>query len=188
MARQKSINEDMKLDLAPAIDAYRVAEREIRAKYEEIIAREIEERRQYVMDLMFIKYAGSGPSEIANSTGISRATVIRWRKEFMADGEAREIAEQAASDLPIQAEPATDLFEFGVERSQESNEDLVWVKNVATGEVVYVIWWDMFGMGENATEADTNEVAAPGWLTQSVMQKAEAATGMKFHGAPWHRN
>lgn len=187
MARQKSINEDMKLDLAPAIDAYRVAEREIRAKYEEIIAREIEERRKYVMDLMFIKYKDSGPSEIANSTGISRATVIRWRKEFLADDEAREIAGQVVPDLPI-LEPAAPTFEFGVERSQESNEDLAWVKNTATGEVVYVIWWDMFGMGENATEADTNEVAAPGWLTQDVMQQAEAATGMKFHGAPWHRN
>lgn len=187
MARQKSINEDMKLDLAPAIDAYRVAEREIRAKYEEIIAREIEERRQYVMDLMFIKYAGSGPSEIANSTGISRATVIRWRNDFMADDEARDLAEQVAPDLPT-GNPAAPVFEFGVERSQESNEDLVWIRNTATGEVVYVIWWDMFGMGSNATEADTNEVAAPGWLTNDVMQQAEAATGTVFHGAPWHRN
>lgn len=185
MPRQKKITHMP--DLMQAIADYRVAEQEVRAKYEAIIAEEIEERRQNVFDLMFVKYREAGPSEIANSTGLSRTTVIRWRKSFLEQvaGDATLFAEVASAPEPKKAEP--ERFEFSIEHSTESNEDFHRVDNLANGESVYIIYGDVFGTGATASEADLNAVPRPVWLTDEVMKQAEADTGLLVPGAAWRR-
>ena len=107
MARTRRYNSDMQ-PLREKIADYMGKQTEIRAHYAMLAEQKIAKLRDEVLDEMFIVHAGAGPSEIANSTGVSRTTVIRWRKEFMermaenleAGEEVAAVVEQVIADKP----------------------------------------------------------------------------------------
>ncbi|QDH92243.1 hypothetical protein SEA_PHILLYPHILLY_94 [Microbacterium phage PhillyPhilly] len=204
MGRKKLVK-DMQ-DVVDALGAFRSAETTIRADYAARAEREIAKRREDVLDLLFVKHAGSGPSEIANSTGLSRSTVIRWRKEFLesqvdspfsplsAEDEAENDALIAAGDYTEeeiygvggkanQIEPTLEngAFSFLKERDTDSNVDYHVILNHARSEKVYIVWHDVFAGGESAEE--TREIARPDWLTDEIIQQAEETLGFPVPGA-----
>lgn len=192
MARTKKVNENMG-DLIEALASFRSAEVEIRAQYARMADEKIAQSRDKVLDLMFIKHASSGPSEIANTTGVSRSTVIRWRNEWRQRhsdaAEVRQIGGElgvSEADAPAFAETVEKLveapaFEFSIERSEESNENVHVIVNKASSEKIYVIWGNTFTQGESAD--DSKEVARPDWLTDDALSQAEEATGTLIPGA-----
>lgn len=184
MGRQKQIK-DMQ-DVVEALGAFRSAEATIRADYAAKAEREITKRRQDVLDLLFVKHADSGPSEIANSTGLSRSTVIRWRKEFFEKVEnAQLIAEmEEGADRTEETEDQEEqepTFLFTKERDTDSNVDYHVVTNQSSGEKIYIVWHDTFATGDSAEEAKTAE--RPEWLTDDIIAQAEAALGFPIPGA-----
>lgn len=205
MARTKKINENMG-DLIEALAEFRSREASIRAEYARLAEQKIVESRDNVLDLMFIKHAASGPSEIANTTGLSRSTVIRWRAEFQEraaqlepDLEFKPLSpeEIAHNDALIEAgdfneeeiygvggrenQGAPVTFSFAKVRSEETNDDMHAITNDGNGETVYVIWGDTFGAGPDAD--DLKEIDRPEWLTDDVLSQAEQVTGMLIPGA-----
>jgi hypothetical protein len=195
MARTKKINENM----GPLIDAlaeFRTAEATIRAKYALLAEQEIGRKRAKVMDLMFITHHDSGPSEIANTTGLSRTTVIRWRKEFLEREAAKaeewvdpdaEIIEELDKEYASEADEHDHEFVFSMERSTESNADFHRIANLTEGDVIYVIFGNMYGRGDTANDADYNQVDRPAWLSDDVLRAAEAETGIQIPGTSSHR-
>ncbi|QDH48104.1 helix-turn-helix DNA binding protein [Microbacterium phage Hubbs] len=187
MGRKKLIK-DMQ-DVVDALGAFRSAETTIRADYAARAEREIAKRREDVLDLLFVKHAGSGPSEIANSTGLSRSTVIRWRKEFLESaGQIAEPTEEAPVEREDpgsvdEVEPTVEngAFSFLKERDTDSNVDYHVILNHARSEKVYIVWHDVFAGGESAEE--TREIARPDWLTDEIIQQAEETLGFPVPGA-----
>lgn len=208
MARTKKYNENMG-ELVDALSDFRSAETTIRAKYAALAEKEILLKRKRVLDLMFIKHHDSGPSEIANTTGLSRTTVIRWRKEFVENASEQEDvqfaplseAEIAENDALIADGDFTEEevygvggkanqahlhdYAFSIERSTESNADFHRIHNKTEDDVIYVIFGNMYGRGATANEADYNQVERPDWLTDEVLQAAEAETDLPIPGADW---
>lgn len=193
MGRKKHFSEEMG-DLIEALGEFREAESTIKAKYLALAEQEISEKRDRVLDMMFVKHRDSGPSEIANTTGISRSTVIRWRKEW--ESKLPEFGEEIdlgtdedfdgdAIDAMIEATLAEEAAEllFSKERDTESNVDMHAITNQATGETVYVIWGDTFGVGPDIESAKV--VDRPDWITDTVLQKAEEVLGFRVPGATW---
>ncbi|QAU07428.1 helix-turn-helix DNA binding protein [Microbacterium phage Alleb] len=205
MARTKKISENMG-DLIEALAKFRSNEATIRAEYARKAEEEISRSRDEVLDLMFIRHHESGPSEIANTTGLSRSTVIRWRDEWRARQAALPESERfvplppeevAKNDALIASgdyteeeiygvggkanQPSGPTFEFSLEHSEESNEKVHAIVNTATGEKVYVIWGDVYTSGRGVD--DSPEVARPDWLTDELLASAEHATNMDIPGA-----
>lgn len=203
MARTKKINENMG-ELIEALAEFRSRESSIRAEYARLAEQKIAESHDKVLDLMFIKHADAGPSEIANTTGLSRSTVIRWRAGFL-ERQAQEErdgvpftplpgAEKAINDALIAAgdfteeevygvggkanQPAT--FTYSMERSEESNADVHLIQK-DDGQAVYILWGDVFAGGESADDGEVIE--RPDWLTDEVLSEAENATGVLIPGA-----
>lgn len=183
MARKKQIK-DMQ-DVVDALGAFRSAEATIRADYAARAEKEIAKRREDVLDLLFVKHADSGPSEIANSTGLSRSTVIRWRKGFFEDREAesQDIDFGEADYAPVEdSEPeAEPTFLFTKERDTDSNVDYHVVTNQLTGESIYIVWHETFATGDSAEE--TRSADRPEWLTDEIIAQAEAVLGFPIPGA-----
>lgn len=205
MGRKKHFSEEMG-DLIEALGEFREAESTIKAKYLALAEQEIAEKRDRVLDMMFVKHRESGPSEIANTTGISRSTVIRWRKEWESKTfgpdltfeplSAEEIAE---NDALIEAGDFSEEEIYGVggkanqqvepellftkAHDAESNADIHAITNEATGETVYVIWGDTFAIGVDVESAKV--VDRPEWITDTVLQKAEEVLGFRVPGATW---
>lgn len=183
MARTKKINENMG-ELLEALAEFRSREASIRAEYARLAEQKIIESRDKVLDLMFIKHVNSGASEIANTTGLSRSTVIRWRKEFL-ERQAQDLG-VAQADMPEFLETIEKLagsestFIYSMEHSEESNEDVHAIIKAATAEKVYVIWGDTFGAGTHVDK--TKEIERPDWLTDDVLIQAEEATGVTIPG------
>lgn len=198
MGRQKQIK-DMQ-DVVEALGAFRSAEATIRADYAAKAEREITKRRQDVLDLLFVKHADSGPSEIANSTGLSRSTVIRWRKEFFEGQEGQLFSplsadEIAENDALIESGDYSEEEIYGVggkanqeptflftkERDTDSNVDYHVVTNQLTGESIYIVWHDTFATGDSAEE--TRSAERPEWLTDDIIAMAEVVLGFPIPGA-----
>lgn len=197
MGRSKKVSTEMD-DLVEAIGEYRLAESTIKAKYLALAEKEIADRRERVMDMMFIKHRDAGPSEIANTTGLSRSTVIRWRKIWeesqVSEGEKLYEAEDTAVlDGLIASGDYTEEevygvggkanqvgFDFHPARDTEADTDVHHVINVATGESVFIVWADVYGVGE--TPADAKMVPRPDWLTDEVIAQAEEAVGFPVPG------
>lgn len=208
MGRRKHFSEEMG-DLIEALGEFREAESTIKAKYLALAEQEISEKRDRVLDMMFVKHRASGPSEIANTTGISRSTVIRWRKEW--ESKLPEFpnegllfaplsdAEIAENDALIESGDFTEEEVYGVggkanqrvnhellftkARDPESNADMHAITNEGTGETVYVIWGDTFAVGHDVESAKV--VDRPDWITDTVLQKAEEVLGFRVPGATW---
>lgn len=192
MARTKKINEGMG-DVIEALAEFRANEANIRAEYMRAAEKKITDSRDRVMNLMFIKHAGVGPSEIANTTGLSRSTVIRWRAdwekrsadraEFLDDADAiavdaEDVPEFVETVAKLVAEPS---FSYLLERSEESNENVHLIVNDLTGERIYVLWGDTFSKGSSADNSDV--VDRPNWLTDAILAKAEHVTKLDIPGA-----
>ncbi|AWY06427.1 helix-turn-helix DNA binding protein [Microbacterium phage Tandem] len=195
MARTKKISENMG-DLIEALAKFRSNEATIRAEYARKAEEEISRSRDEVLDLMFIRHHEAGPSEIANTTGLSRSTVIRWRDEWRARQAALPESERFAAEVGIDPEEraafaetvekvvaaeSVPTFEFSLEHSEESNEKVHAIVNGGTGQKVYVIWGDVYTSGRGVD--DSPEVARPDWLTDEVLTSAEQATNMDIPGA-----
>lgn len=194
MARKKLYNENMG-DLVEAVQEYRSGGVAIRAKYAALAEKEIAASRERVMDLMFVKHHESGPSEIANTTGISRTTVIRWRKEFLERAEdvgvplEMLIEDREALEAEENADPVmSGDYEFGMENSRESNSDVHYVKRAEDEFKVYFPVGDFFCEGDSPDEAEQNSpITRPDWLTDDVMMQAESITGVRIPYAPWRK-
>lgn len=193
MARQKQVSTEMG-DLIDALGEFRQAEATIKAKYVTLAEKEIAEKRDRVLDIMFIKHRESGPSEIANTTGLSRSTVIRWRKEFeeraveaitgvgIAAEEAGQVLDAALSMVDVYPEvQMPEAVAFSKERDTDSNVDYHVITNYPRGEKVYVVWHDSYAAGYTAEEAMTIE--RPEWLTDDMLAEAEQKLGFKIPGA-----
>lgn len=184
MARKKQIK-DMQ-DVVDALGAFRSAEATIRADYAAKAEKQIAERRQDVLDLLFRKYATSGPSEIANSTGLSRSTVIRWRKEYLdkLEIQSHDIdfgeGDYAEPDETQDEPDVPDLFLFTKERDTDSNVDYHTITNRTNGESIYIVWDGVFAKGE--TPEDTVSADRPEWLTDDVISMAEVVLGFDVPG------
>lgn len=192
MARKKLYNENMG-DLIEAVTEYMNAGQSIRAKYAEMAEKEIAHQRERVLDLMFVKHHESGPSEIANTTGISRSTVIRWRKEFLDRAEEAGVPlemlikdrEDSEADAEERVEPVAG-FEFGLEHSAESNTQVHYVKRAEDEFKVYFPVGDFFCEGNTPDEAEQESpISRPDWLTDDLMKQAESETGLRIPYAPW---
>lgn len=183
MARTKKINENMG-ELIEALAEFRSRESSIRAEYARLAEQKIAESHDKVLDLMFIKHADAGPSEIANTTGLSRSTVIRWRAGFLerqAQGlgvEEEDVPEFVETVEKLDASEPT--FTYSMERSEESNADVHLIQK-DDGQAVYILWGDVFAGGESADEGEVIE--RPDWLTDEVLSEAENATGVLIPGA-----
>lgn len=197
MARTKKISENMG-DVIHALAEFRLNEATIRAEYARKAEQKIIESRDELLDLMFIRHNGAGPSEIANTTGLSRSTVVRWREEWRARQaalpEEQRFSSQAGidkADMPEFVERVRQLvepqasdspsFKFSLAHSVESNEKVHVIVNEATGQKVYVIWGDIFTSGAGVDNSP--EIERPEWLTDDVLLEAESATGMDIPGA-----
>lgn len=179
MARKKLVK-DMS-DVVDALAAFRSAEATIRADYMARAEGEISKRRQDVLDLLFVKHAGSGPSEIANSTGLSRSTVIRWRKEFLESaGEIAEPTEEAPVEREYPGSLDDEGFSFSKERDTDQNVHYHVIVNHALGQKVYVVWDDVYAEGENAEDLTT--IDRPDWLTDEIIEQAEESLGFPVPG------
>lgn len=201
MARTKKISENMG-DVIHALAEFRLNEATIRAEYARKAEQKIIESRDELLDLMFIRHRDAGPSEIANTTGLSRSTVVRWREEwrarqaampedqrFKAEDAVKELFSPeggAAPDAPMTArdereENEAPTFKFSLAHSVESNEKVHVIVNEGTGQKVYVIWGDVFTSGAGVDNSP--EIERPEWLTDDVLLEAESATGMDIPGA-----
>lgn len=196
MGRRKHFSEEMG-DLIEALGEFREAESTIKAKYLALAEQEISEKRDRVLDMMFVKHRESGPSEIANTTGISRSTVIRWRKEWESklpefgedlalEGDAldAEIIRLGGDENPEDgSDPVNHELLFTKARDPESNADMHAITNEGAGETAYVIWGDTFAIGPDVESAKV--VDRPDWITDTVLQKAEEVLGFRVPGATW---
>lgn len=191
MARTKKISSDMG-DLLAALAEFRSDEANIRAEYARLAEEKIANSRNNVLDLMFVTHAAAGPSEIANTTKLSRSTVIRWREEFRnrVDSLPEELSLSAVSveDHPDEEGVAAlnegsspDIIAYSLEHSEESNEDVHVITNQTTGEKIYVIWGDTFSAGAGVDDSDA--IDRPDWITDAVLSAAESATGVDIPGA-----
>ena len=189
MARTRKINENMG-DLAEAIQEYQGAQATIRAKYALLAEQEITARRKRVLDLMFITHAGAGPSEIANSTGVSRSTVIRWRDEFAASREAlieegNRVHAEVGAEVSEYSKPVAHdfggFFNFGREDYDGTPTAYVQVGM----DQVWLLTGEDFGEGGTPHEAEDNRIDRPDWLTDELMREAVEATGVRLMLAPW---
>lgn len=199
MARTKKINESMG-DLADAISEYLGEQSKIRAKYAALAEDEIEKRRARVLEMMFVTHGGSGPSEIANSTGISRSTVIRWRDEWKAAKDERErtaaLTEEANrvhAEIDfgegLYSEPVKPVaHDFGKEMEYGAeNYDGNLTAYIAIGtEQVWLLTGEDFGEGGSPWEAEDNKISRPDWLTEDLMREVIETTGAKLMLAPWN--
>lgn len=180
MGRKKLVSESMG-ELIEAIGDFRQAEATIKAHYLALAEQEIAEKRERVMEMMFVKHRDSGASEIANTTGLSRSTVIRWRKDWEAKLPEFEPVPQQVEPAEVEEPEATEPeFLFTKERDTDSNVDYHVVTNELTGESVYLIWHETFGAGE--TPEDAKSIERPEWLTDEVIQKAEDTLGFPVPG------
>lgn len=193
MARTKKVSENMG-DVIDALAAFRSDAANIRAEYARLAEEKIIKSRDNLLDLIFIKHADKGPSEIANTTGLSRSTVIRWRSEWREKQGSVPGVLQFAANIGIdegqvhgfiddvekfsmgEAEPE---YEFSLERSEESNVDVHLIKK-SDGQAVYVIWADVFATGDSPDDGEMIE--RPEWVTDDVLAQAESATGLDIPG------
>lgn len=169
MGRKIAYNSDMS-EIRDLIAKYMGDQRTIRARYAARAEQEIADQRAELQRLMFTDFPYAGPSEFANSTGLSRSTVIRWSEEYAARRlEHDENVVHVSSDSPV----------FGKEG------DTAYI--VHEGRRLYLLMGDTFGYGETVEEADTpgNLITAPEWLTEDLMRQAVDTTGATLMYAPW---
>ena len=192
MARTKQIREMP--DALEALASFRSAETTIRAEYAARAEREIAKRRDQVLDILFVKYADSGPSEVANSTGLSRSTVIRWRKDFLDREGSAQSFDEVAADASIAAGDYTeeevygvggkanqaDIITFATVRDTDADTDVHQVTNNAADESVFIVWADVYGQGD--TPQDSVMIPKPDWLTDEIIEQAEAKLGFPVPG------
>lgn len=188
MGRRKMFNADLAEEVGALAQEFRVKEATVRAHHARLAEEEIASARQNLLDVMFVKYANSGPSEIANSTGISRSTIIRWRDEWLKSTlgeEVKPVAEEAEVEVEsiIEAEvEAVEQFTFGAEMSS-ANYMTNWIEH--GGERVYLLTGEDFAIAETIDDAEQTTSERPEWLTDDIMRQAEDATGAKIMFAPW---
>lgn len=172
MARKKAYNPNMG-ELRDMVARYMGSSREIRAKHAAAAEREIDALRHEVQRKMVTDFAGSGPSEIANSTGLSRSTVVRWRDEFL---------EKFGGIMPT-PEPQVAELTFGFQSWEGRNTAYI----EGGIERLFLLTGEDFGMGDTVEEAEANKVDRPDWLTDDLMRQAVEETGVKLMLAPWKR-
>ncbi|AHL18555.1 hypothetical protein ISF9_085 [Microbacterium phage vB_MoxS-ISF9] len=185
MARTRRYNSDMQ-PLREKIADYMGKQTEIRAHYAMLAEQEIAKLRDEVLDEMFIVHAGAGPSEIANSTGVSRTTVIRWRKEFMermaenleAGEDVAAAVEQVVADKTLPDKPYTEI-------GSEKYDGYPTAYAVTPDGPLWLLTGEDFGIGESPYEAEDNRVDRPDWMTDDVMRKIVYEANVKLMLAPW---
>lgn len=185
MARTRKYNENMG-ELKEAITRYMGEQAEVRHHYARLAEEELEKRRQRVLDLMFVVHADAGPSEIANSTGISRSTVVRWRDEFLQAQKAKVAARVEPEVVADDAEDSELRWNY---RSDKYDGTPTAYLEVWEGDEQYRLWiltGEDFGIGYTPQEADGNHVERPEWLTDEVLREAVDATGVRLLLAPWN--
>lgn len=171
MGRKLAFNEDM-AELREMIGRYMGNQRTIRARYAAMAEKEIADQRAEIQRRMVVDFPDAGPSEFANSTGLSRSTVIRW-------------LEEAGERHLTLAEPAT-VNEAVVFGSQEADGRKV-AYIYREGQRLFLLTGDTFGYGDFIEDADKpgNLTTAPEWLTEDLMRQAIEETGASLPYAPW---
>lgn len=169
MGRKASFNTQME-ELSTAIAKYMGNRVLIRARYAAMAEKEIADQRTEIQRRMFTEFPEAGPSEFANSTGLSRSTVIRWMEEF----KGRHL-----NVLPDAAVTPAGHGTYGIEGTT--------AYVIHEGRRLYLLTGDTFGYGESVEDADRpgNLITAPEWLTEDVMREAVEATGATLMYAPW---
>lgn len=176
MPRKRTINKALE-PLGVRIGEYQAAAATIRAKYARMAEAELASMRHAVQHDVAVTYAHIGPSEMANSTGVSRSTIIRWRNEY-----AEQFGEDDISTL-IAESHAKDTLSFGSESWEGINTAYI----DRDGKRLFLLTGEDFGEGESVVEAEANKVPRPAWLTDAIMRQAVDATGVRLMLAPWNQ-
>jgi len=177
MARAKKVNAEL-YDVAQAVSKYQGASTLIRAKYLAAAEAEIAELRHSVQRMIAVEYADVGPSEMANSVGLSRSTVIRWR----ADWQERFGGLESIAQAPVKAAVVNDdVMTYGFVTYEGMNTAYI----ERDGKRLFLLTGEDFGHGDTVVEAEANKVDRPDWLTEQVMRDAIDATGAHLMLAPW---
>jgi len=169
MGRKITINPDMG-ELRDLITKYMGNRTLIRARYAALAEKEIADQRTEIQRLMVTEFPDAGPSEFANSTGLSRSTVIRWLEEY---------GDRHLSVAPDAVTPAAGHGTFGIE------DDTAYI--IHDGKRVYLLTGDTVGWGATKVEADQpgNLTTTPDWLTEDLMREVVEQTGATLMYAPW---
>lgn len=184
MGRRKMFNQEIANVVGPMAQEFRNKEATVRARHALLAEQEIAKARADLLDVMFIDYAKAGPSEIANSTGISRSTIIRWRKEWLEsqpDREPTDVQVEVEADDAVEVE-SVEEFAFGADMSS-ANYMTNWIEH--GGERVYLLTGEDFAIAETIDDAEQTTSERPEWLTDDIMRQAQDATGAKIMFAPW---
>lgn len=176
MGRNASFNPEMAA-LGEVIAKYMGNRTVIRARYAAMAEKEIADQRVEIQRRMLTEFPDAGPSEFANSTGLSRSTVIRWLEE----AKSRHL--NLGDENVVQVNPGTGMA-FGAEDYNGSRVAYI----VHGGKRLYLLMGDTFGYGETAEQADQpgNLITAPEWLTEDLMREAVESTGATLLYAPWN--
>lgn len=177
MPRAKSYNEAL-IPLAERISGYRAKAAKVRADYAARAEAEIAKQRAEIQREVAVDYANIGPSEMANSTGLSRSTVIRWRKDW-----AEENGDVDITKLIEDAEAGPEVGQFGFETWEGINTAYI----ETDGTRLFLLTGEDFGYGQTVVEAERNKVQRPDWLTDDLMREAVDATGVTLMLAPWKK-
>lgn len=169
MGRKIAYNPEM-AELGELVARYMGNRTIIRARYAALAEKEIADQRVELQRRMVTDFPDAGPSEFANSIGLSRSTVIRWLEEY------------AERHLNVQSDAAEERpghGAYGIEG------ETAYVMH--DGRRLYLLTGDTFGYGESVEDADRpgNLITAPEWLTEDVMREAVEATGATLMYAPW---
>lgn len=169
MGRKIAYNPEM-AELGELVARYMGNRTIIRARYAALAEKEIADQRVELQRRMVTDFPDAGPSEFANSIGLSRSTVIRWLEEY---------AERHLNVQTDAAEAPTGHATYGVE------DGTAYV--IHDGTRVYLLTGDTFGWGDSKAEADQpgNLTTAPEWMTEDLMREVIEQTGATLLYAPW---
>lgn len=198
MARTKKVNEKI-VALRQSFDERAMRNRQIDREFAEK-AREAKEAHEAgLFKTLFVDYAYVGDSEIANSLGYSRSTIVNWRKAFnetygyLYEGARVEVEAQGA---PIKV---THMY------VGDALGDWPVIDFAHAGEVARVVHANaIFTISGNEPVADAMDTARailkrsysetevyenyerPDWLDDDTIKAAFEAEGKRLNGAPWN--
>lgn len=186
MARQKEYDESLYW-IRDAVAKYNETQASIRARYMALAEREARDSAVEMKRIIVEQFQkGYGASAIANSVGLSRSTVIRWKKEYEALYGASEVPVFASPEPTEPAIPAKVPAKIKARRTNFGRFVIDSHADYPQDERVFVSAYNSIGQ-KNHPDVSRHSYR-PDWLTDDLLRSLEyhIIPGEKIEGAPWN--